>query len=498
MIRHTLLSAGLLLLAVGCGRGTPAARGGDTASALAEGGTAPASLLRLPREGGAPRLYSPALEPRDWQAGGKLPALEAVIGPDADQRVVFLTDRKRNLFALELESGRTRAVLPQVTRAVVGPDGSVYAVDTGRAVTRVARRTPTRYRDRLAADPTALYPTQDGDLLAIERGRGLAIFGPDHPRQRVEEVPAGPSAATQWGDLLAVGTDTAVILFAPDANPKQRLRSVDADGPAGALLFSPSGHRLYVAETEAPALRVIGRFDRDVVATVKLPGRAVELRGDRYGDWLLARPERGDSAWVIDAVDHRLVGTVPARWGADLPAFVGAGTLVTRQGADLVALDLSRRGFPVVGTVKDGAKDLWAPVSWVPASEAPALARRDSAPPMAGTPAADSAAASRQVAAADSEGDTGEDGGARRPAERVYLQVSSSQNPDWAKDLGDQLTKAGLRAAVLPPHAQGDPYRVVVGPYDSREAAEAASRQLGRPSFIISAEPDSTSGADRQ
>jgi len=71
--------------------------------------------------------------------------------------------------------------------------------------------------------------------------------------------------------------------------------------------------------------------------------------------------------------------------------------------------------------------------------------------------------------------------------QRVYLQISSSQNPEWARDLRDQLRQAGLGASVLEPQRDDDPYRVVVGPYPSREAAEEASRKLGRPSFIIAA-----------
>ena len=37
---------------------------------------------------------------------------------------------------------------------------------------------------------------------------------------------------------------------------------------------------------------------------------------------------------------------------------------------------------------------------------------------------------------------------------------------------------------VLTPKAGEEAYRVVVGPYPSREAAESAGRRLGRPSFI--------------
>jgi cell division septation protein DedD len=72
----------------------------------------------------------------------------------------------------------------------------------------------------------------------------------------------------------------------------------------------------------------------------------------------------------------------------------------------------------------------------------------------------------------------------------VYLQVSSSRNPDWANDLVRQMRSAGLPASLLDPTADGEPYRVVLGPYPSRDEADEAGRRLGRAYFIIGG-PDS-------
>jgi cell division septation protein DedD len=70
----------------------------------------------------------------------------------------------------------------------------------------------------------------------------------------------------------------------------------------------------------------------------------------------------------------------------------------------------------------------------------------------------------------------------------VWLQVSSSQNPDWAEDLAEQLRNAGHPAGVWRPAIPEESYRVVVGPYITREAAEEAGRRLGRPFFIVNRE----------
>jgi hypothetical protein len=178
-----------------------------------------------------------------------------------------------------------------------------------------------------------------------------------------------------------------------------------------------------------------------------------------YGNWLLARPERGDSVWIVDLSTDRLAGTISARWSADLPAIAGERTLLVRAGGDVRALDLGAEGFPVTGEVDGGADDLWVPLAWLPAGE-------DREEQAADSIAADSAA----------HGAT------------VFLQVSSSRNPEWAQELTAKLKSAGLPASVLPPKRGEEAYRVVIGPYATREQAEATGRTLGMPSFVISTE----------
>jgi hypothetical protein len=151
---------------------------------------------------------------------------------------------------------------------------------------------------------------------------------------------------------------------------------------------------------------------------------------------------------------------VQVKWDADLPAIVSPNTLLTRRGKDLVALDLSREGFPRRGRVEGGAGDGWLPLAWHPAEEEDVPMDADSAALAA---AADSAAQARSV----------------------YLQVSSSQNPAWAEELSQKLKAAGLPASVLKPARSDEAYRVVLGPYATREQAEETGRGIGMPSFVV-------------
>ena len=74
---------------------------------------------------------------------------------------------------------------------------------------------------------------------------------------------------------------------------------------------------------------------------------------------------------------------------------------------------------------------------------------------------------------------------AQHASQLIYVQVSSTSNPDWATDLAANLDRAGMQASVLPPESADEPYRVVLGPYATREEAEATRRRLNMPSWIF-------------
>ncbi len=451
------VAAGLLLLAAACGRDEPKLAL-DRLPASTRG-PAPSSVLRFPGEGGVARLYRvPTLEPSSWTAEDKLPAVDRVVGADPEQGVVFTLDSKRNLVTLDLETRRVRTYLEQVRAAAMGPDGALYAVDTGSTVTQMVRRAPVRFRSKLQGAPKELYATMTGALLARvgDKAPVLEVLGSDQAPVSTT-LPSEAIAPSFYGDLVAAATDTAVVIY--ETQGKRPPRSMRVSGHPRDVLFSPSGHRLYVAQDDDKLL-VFDRFGGEQLVAIDLPGPARALRGDRFGQWLLVRPGAGDSVWVVDIGRNRFAGAVAAKWGADLPAVASPNTLLVRRGGDVLALDLARDGFPEAGRVKDGAADEWLPIAWRPVRDAQSDAAADSAV-LAGA-------------------DTGQ------AAASVYLQVSSSQNPVWAKELAEKLQAAGLPASVLPPTRGDEAHRVVLGPYATREQAEETGRKIGMPSFIVS------------
>ncbi len=370
----------------------------------------PGVAIRLPAKGGTPQLYRlPRLTAVEGVLKGKLPAVDRVVGLDPESEFLFVTTAKRELLALDLGSGRVDTVAVAVAQAALGPDGTLYAVDTLRRVISLSRRTRFAWPQALTALPRDLFGATDQHLVGVIAQDRLLIAAADQP---------------------------------PTVRPPR------------ALAFSPSGHRVYVARRNVPGLAVLDRYERKELDGVALPGPVAALRLDPLGRWLLARPAVGDSAWIVDLPIKRHTGIVPTEWARDLPAISPDGMLIYRHGKDVISARPD--SLSEIGKVANAAADLWVLTTWLPR----------------GVPASTVAAA-----ASDSSGAPGAEG-------PLYVQVSTSQNPDWSGHLADDLTRAGLNARVLPPQHPDDGYRVVLGPYATREQAEATGRRLGRPFWI--------------
>jgi hypothetical protein len=414
----------------------------------------PGAAIRLLAKGGAPQLYRlPRLTAIEGALRGKLPPVERVIGLDPESEFLFVTTAKHELLALDLGSGRVDTVATNIAQAALGPDGTLYAVDAQRRVISLSRRTRFAWPQPLSALPRDLFGAADQHLVGVIPQDRLFVAAADQPATVRPISAGGDVTATRWGDVIAVASDSGVTFYDPLGRREPAFVKL-GEAPR-ALAFSPSGHRIYVARRSVPGLAVIDRYEHRELDGVALPGPVAALRLDPLGRWLLARPTVGDSAWIVDLPIKRHTGIVATAWQADLPAISPDGVLIYRRGTDVVSLRPD--SLADVGKVERGAADLWVLTSWLPR----------------GVPASAASAA-----ASDSAG-TG--GGAEGP---LYVQVSTSQNPEWSGHLADDLTRAGLAARVLPPQHPDDGYRVVLGPYPTRAQAEATGRRLGRPFWI--------------
>jgi hypothetical protein len=404
---------------------------------------------------------------------GRLPPIARVVGLDAESQVLFVTTATGDLLSLDLETGRLDTVATNVVVTVLGPDQTLFVVDAKGRVVSVARRARLQWPQPLSVLPRELFGAADQRLIAVVPGeaarpstlRLITAAADQPPATRVLPF-TGDVAATRWGDLVAVANDSGVLLVDPLARREPAFVPL-ADHPR-AIAFSPSGHRVYVARRTGAGLAVIDRYERAEVDGVALPTPAATVRLDPLGRWLLARPSIGDSVWVIDLPTKTLVGTVATSW-ADLPAIAPDGSLLVGQETDVVAYRADSV-LKETGRVRGGDADLW---TFTPGRSSGF--RGTLADAQASSPAPDAAG--------------GPVAGASGPEGPLYVQVSTSQNEAWSAQMAQQLSRAGLAARVLPPKGLDDGFRVVLGPYESRDQAEAIGRKLGRPFWIYQPSP---------
>jgi hypothetical protein len=397
-----------------------------------------------------------------WKSQNPLPPLRRVIGADLDQEQVYALDTKGNVVALDLQNGKVRVALSGVRDVTMGPDGALYMVDDSNSVTQMLRRTPVKFHTRLPGRPRDLFGTKDDQLLAVSSAamNTLTVLRSDQAALTTL-LPMGDVTATFWGDLVAVAADSSVVLYDPKSRGEPR--DIPIAGHARAVLFSPSGHRLYVARRKE-GIVALNRYTGEKVADIELPGPAGALRNDPFGRWLLVHPPTADSVYVVDLGTAKTVRALATEWSQDLPTVTNQQVLLTKLKQDIFAYDLLKKDTVAAGKNVDGGKDFWLSLAWAP-----------------GSPTTVPSAESTSVAATT---DT-------TVKAKVFLQVSSSQNPAWADELAKQLSGAGLPASVLAPHTADEGYRVVLGPYASREEAEASGKKLGRPFFIYQPPPNS-------
>lgn len=485
--RHLLIAlaaAAAALGTIGCDDGRVSSGGSIVASGP------DAVLLRLAAQGGTARAHRAGDDSTIWSSRDRVPAVERLVGFDEFLGLLLLREPSGHLSAVDLRLGTvSRLAEERVPGTLVSEGASVYSLDTAG---RVLRLTPAGTMNWRMPGTSAVVPTPDGSLLVVSsvdgRSRVRRIVPPETRTLDSADIPAVRSTArTLAGDRLWAVTDAGLVsLRTRDLAQAFDLRIRDS---IVAFALTPSGDRVFVATDDAD-LRIVDRYAEAERGSVDLPGRVSDLRMDPDGHYLLAKAAEFDSVYVISIGTERVVSTLRSAWRHDLPLVTPDGRVLVAAGVDAVLLDAESARERL--RYRGGAGDRWLLVRWN--GFRPRAAGLDR-PVEFEEYAADSAAADSALTAmiygrygdlgsvgraapmgAGSAGAAPAPGGENREGRGVWtVSFATMMTQDRAEAMADSIVVDGRRARVVPGNRDGVPvWRVLLGPFDTRQAAERA------------------------
>ena len=501
-MRATLLL--LLGLAVaGCGETRL------TAGSVPTGVGPDAILLRVPREGGVVRAYRAGRDSVLFESRERSPLTTAILGFDDFLGILLGRDTAGHAYSLDLRMGSVETLGSAVLTGAVRAEGSsVFGFDAQGRIIRVTPVATWSWTPSGGAD--ALIPHPDGALVVVTTSATHSIVRRVIPPEtRLTDsvmIPRAQGALrTQIGDRIWFVTDSGLIALR--ARDLSRALTVRVNDAISVIEATPSGDRLYVG-TGRSWLRVIDRFAERESGRIPLPAPAIGLRMDPDGRYLLVRTASADSILVVSVGTSRLIATVAGTWRDDLPLVTPDGRVLVARGNDVVHMDAEtgreRLRYP------GGASDLWLQVRWN--GFRPRAAGLDT-PVEFEENSADSASADSALAAmmAAKYGEVAgqplpfappatpapedrhpEPAQPREKAGREIWTVSFATllAADRAKDMAERIKVDGRVARVIAGNRDGIPiWRVVLGPYDTRDEAERAGMSSRLPYWVFEGAP---------
>ena len=450
-------------------------------------------LLRVPRAGGSGRVYRyPNLDSAVWVVD-EVPAVDRVLGFDPEQGTIAFVDAKGfpgRIDLRETDIGKaSRAKLTSLTSAN-GTD--IYGINPKGEIVRL-NPTAADWHFKPPITARAVFAQPNGDLIVTANKGAQTVVWKVHPPDDVVQDSAvlplsGRAVRTQVGDRIYFTVDSGLVgVKAKDLSP---VASIQLPNRVRALAPTPSGDRIYVATMSDSSLSIVDRYSGQVQSGLTLPAPPLDLRMDALGRYLLAQFPKGDSAWVIEIGTNRLLGAVATRWESDLPAITPEGQIATLNAKDVVLFDPAK--LTTKSTIAGGGKDFWyffawdgfkpraqgldQPVTFPSDSISDSTASSTSSSTPATNPPTDSSPASANPPAAPTSGFT--------------VSFAALLSEDKAQQLASTINVGGTPAHVVSTSTAGSPiFRVVLGPYPTRNEAERVGRASKRDFWIYEGSP---------
>ncbi len=461
-------------------------------------------VLRLPRAGGAARAYAyPRLDSAVWSSADRLPPVERLLAFDENAGSVAAVDAKGTPLRLDLRlGGVSRESGAKLARPVSTDGAAIYGIGPKGDVRRITP-SDTAWRFRSTARVRDVVPLRDGTLLVLgDRDGRTTIWHLHPPNTNVIDTTVVAHATrvigSQSGDRLYLAVDDGMI--GVRAKDLSTVSTVKLDSTVTSLVTTPSGDRIYAALAGRHEIVVVDRYSSSIESRITLPGGAAELRMDPTGRYVLARPDRGDSAWVIAVATNELVGMTRTAWRSDLPLVTPDGSIALLHMKDVLFIDgqtLHPRTL-----VRGGGADLWMVVAWN--GFRPRRAGLDEPVTFAGSDSGGPDTASNpfagQVPGRDTQSVAPESAPtAMRSVPRDSAPARGSmftvQFAALRSEPAARESARGISVNGVPPHIVSTTregvtiFRVVSGPYASRAEAERVAGSTGRSYWIYEGAP---------
>ena len=434
----------------------------------------------------------PRLDTVVWN-GADAPAPARVLAFDEEEGVVSMVDAKGLPVRIDFRQGAAGTVTKTKLSGIASHDGStIYGISADGTVERYAPNGNWKWKPPVAA--RAVFPQPDASLLVLgERGGGSVVWKVRPPSTRIADSVVLPrvdrALRTQVGDLLYLATERE--LTGVRTRTMQRTPSIGFDEPVELLAATPSGDRVFVVTSTGTAVQVVDRYRERVSGSIDLGRHASDLRMDPLGRYLLARLDGVDSAAVIALGTNRVLGTLPTGWRSDLPFVAPDGGIALAQGKDVIVAD----GVTLQARtrVNGGAADFWYPFRWTgfrPRAEELDRPVEFGGPPTDSAAPADTTTRRPDSAVAPAPAAPPRDTSVRRPPAGFTVSFAALLVADKARDLAASIHVGSENARVVTAVRDGSTiYRVVLGPYPTREEAERVGRESKQSYWIYEGGP---------
>ena len=450
-------------------------------------------LLRIPRGGGTGRVYVyPKLDSAVWTVD-EAPALERVLAFDPDAGTIAYVDSKGFPGRLDLrETDVVKASKAKLTSLASANGSDIYGINPKGEVVRL-NPSGGDWHFKPPIPARSVFTQPNGELLvAANKGTQTILWKvrpPDDVVQDSAVLPlSGRAVRTQVGDRVYFTVDSGLVgVKAKDLSPAG---TVELPSRVRALAPTPSGDRLYIATFGDSGLSVVDRYSGNVGHAVTLPAPPIDLRMDGLGRYLIARFPKVDSAWVIAIGTNRLVGAVGTRWEADLPAITPDGELAVLGAKDVSLIDPDN--LAVKSTVAAGAKDFWYFFAWNGFRPRPAGLDQPVTFPTDSVYTDSTASSTSPYASSTPPGTDSVPPPVSQPGATTGFTVSFAAllTEDKAQQLASTIRVGATPAHVVVTNSAGSPiFRVVMGPFATKDEAERVGRASRRDYWIYEGSP---------